>query len=275
MKKEKRDVPLRTADSQAGRLWQPKPSSLRAQAQLMRTETVETFELVKVEPKLLRKEKGERERQRHFGISSNLKNIIDADSDDENEMNDAAPIPMSSEMRDIMKSLHATGMPSKNESINKGHRMMVVLQCSVENETRPVPRPRPSWSMPQNVPFPHVFEKQFKVNPCLSWNILFTSARYEVLRMRRGLNRGPGPVGPFLKTFLFPTLLKSNSKSTHACLGTFYLLQLVEKCFQKAKFSDIYVESDEEVTSVIEFNDYVTFDKSLSIYETEAEDVVD
>ncbi|GFW60808.1 hypothetical protein TNCV_2672291 [Trichonephila clavipes] len=46
-----------------------KPSSLRAQAQLsetktetMRTETVETFELVKVEPKLLREEKGERER---------------------------------------------------------------------------------------------------------------------------------------------------------------------------------------------------------------------
>ncbi|GFX29238.1 hypothetical protein TNCV_3217721 [Trichonephila clavipes] len=39
-----------------------KPSSLRAQAQLMRTETVETFELVKVEPKLLREEKRERER---------------------------------------------------------------------------------------------------------------------------------------------------------------------------------------------------------------------
>ncbi|GFW58378.1 hypothetical protein TNCV_2635491 [Trichonephila clavipes] len=64
MKKEKREVPLRTAYSQAGRLWQPKPSSLRAQAQLSetKTETVETFELVKVEPKLLREEKGERER---------------------------------------------------------------------------------------------------------------------------------------------------------------------------------------------------------------------
>ncbi|GFX15419.1 retrovirus-related Pol polyprotein from transposon opus [Trichonephila clavipes] len=62
-KGKKEDVPLRTAYSQAGRLWQPKPSSLRAQAQLsetktetMRTETVETFELVKVEPKLLREE---------------------------------------------------------------------------------------------------------------------------------------------------------------------------------------------------------------------------
>ncbi|GFW14036.1 uncharacterized protein TNCV_3546251 [Trichonephila clavipes] len=48
-----------------------KQNSLRAQAQLsetktetMRTETVETFELVKVEPKLWREEKGERERAR-------------------------------------------------------------------------------------------------------------------------------------------------------------------------------------------------------------------
>ncbi|GFV52426.1 hypothetical protein TNCV_2771731 [Trichonephila clavipes] len=59
-------VPLRTAYSQAGRCgMQPKPSSLRAQAQLSetRTETVETFELVKVEPKLLREKKGERERR--------------------------------------------------------------------------------------------------------------------------------------------------------------------------------------------------------------------
>ncbi|GFV52743.1 hypothetical protein TNCV_2874141 [Trichonephila clavipes] len=40
MKKEKRDVPLRTAYSQAGRLWQPKPSSLRAQAQQIQTKTL-------------------------------------------------------------------------------------------------------------------------------------------------------------------------------------------------------------------------------------------
>ncbi|GFW78191.1 retrovirus-related Pol polyprotein from transposon 412 [Trichonephila clavipes] len=60
-KGKKEDVPLRTAYSQAGRCgMQPKAKySLRAQAQLsetktetMRTETVETFELVKVEPKL-------------------------------------------------------------------------------------------------------------------------------------------------------------------------------------------------------------------------------
>ncbi|GFY01948.1 hypothetical protein TNCV_5098091 [Trichonephila clavipes] len=65
MKKEKRDVPLRTADSQAGRCgMQPKAKhSLRAQAQLMRTETVETFELVKVEPKLLREKTAERTRE--------------------------------------------------------------------------------------------------------------------------------------------------------------------------------------------------------------------
>ncbi|GFX38462.1 hypothetical protein TNCV_2344351 [Trichonephila clavipes] len=58
-KGKKEYVPLRTADSQAGRCgMQPKAKhSLRAQAQLMRTETVETFELVKVEPKLLREEK--------------------------------------------------------------------------------------------------------------------------------------------------------------------------------------------------------------------------
>ncbi|GFW01997.1 hypothetical protein TNCV_1148771 [Trichonephila clavipes] len=58
-KGKKEYVPLRTAYSQAGRCgMQPKAKhSLRAQAQLMRTETVETFELVKVEPKLLREEK--------------------------------------------------------------------------------------------------------------------------------------------------------------------------------------------------------------------------
>ncbi|GFU01600.1 phosphatase and actin regulator 2 [Trichonephila clavipes] len=68
---EKREVPLRTAYSQAGRCgMQPKAKhSLRAQAQLsetktetMRTETVETFELVKVEQKLLRERRKENER---------------------------------------------------------------------------------------------------------------------------------------------------------------------------------------------------------------------
>ncbi|GFS64590.1 transposable element Tcb1 transposase [Trichonephila clavipes] len=64
-KRKKREVPLRTAYSQAGRsVMQPKAKhSLRAQAQLMRTETVETFELVKVEPKLLEERKKENERE--------------------------------------------------------------------------------------------------------------------------------------------------------------------------------------------------------------------
>ncbi|GFU34987.1 hypothetical protein TNCV_2992691 [Trichonephila clavipes] len=49
------EIPLRTAYGQNGRCgMQPKAKhSLRAQAQLMRTETVETFELVKVKQKLL------------------------------------------------------------------------------------------------------------------------------------------------------------------------------------------------------------------------------
>ncbi|GFW74607.1 DDE-1 domain-containing protein [Trichonephila clavipes] len=35
------------------------------------------------------------------------KNITDADSDDENEMNNAAPVPTESEMRNIMKSMRS------------------------------------------------------------------------------------------------------------------------------------------------------------------------
>ncbi|GFT09672.1 hypothetical protein TNCV_4948291 [Trichonephila clavipes] len=50
-KGKKEYVPLRTAYSQGGRLWHPAKRSLRAQAQLSETVT-ETFELVKVEPKL-------------------------------------------------------------------------------------------------------------------------------------------------------------------------------------------------------------------------------
>ncbi|GFV17930.1 hypothetical protein TNCV_3070521 [Trichonephila clavipes] len=61
------EIPLRTAYGQNGRCgMQPKAKhSLRAQAQLMRTETVETFELVKVKQKLLdiRAERKERTRE--------------------------------------------------------------------------------------------------------------------------------------------------------------------------------------------------------------------
>ncbi|GFU87178.1 hypothetical protein TNCV_4559641 [Trichonephila clavipes] len=59
------EIPLRTAYGQNGRCgMQPKAKhSLRAQAQLMRTETVETFELVKVKQKLL-DIRAEKERER-------------------------------------------------------------------------------------------------------------------------------------------------------------------------------------------------------------------
>ncbi|GFX29838.1 hypothetical protein TNCV_4749671 [Trichonephila clavipes] len=40
---------------------------------------------------------------RHFGVSLDAKNIIDADSNDENEMSNAAPVLRSSEMRTILK----------------------------------------------------------------------------------------------------------------------------------------------------------------------------
>ncbi|GFV32729.1 mariner transposase [Trichonephila clavipes] len=68
------EIPLRTAYGQAGRCdMQPKAKySLRAQAQLMRTETVETVELVKVKQKLrteLEREKKERESFKPFAQS--------------------------------------------------------------------------------------------------------------------------------------------------------------------------------------------------------------
>ncbi|GFW95002.1 hypothetical protein TNCV_1465001 [Trichonephila clavipes] len=80
------EIPLRTAYSQAGRCgMQPKAKhSLRAQAQLMRTETVETFELVKVKQKLLdiRAEKersNERERERHEQRAMNINRYTNAE----------------------------------------------------------------------------------------------------------------------------------------------------------------------------------------------------
>ncbi|GFU51739.1 uncharacterized protein TNCV_1202831 [Trichonephila clavipes] len=67
------EVPLRTAYGQNGRCgMQPKAKhSLRAQAQLMRTETVETFELVKVKQKLLDM-RAEKERRKNAREQLNL-----------------------------------------------------------------------------------------------------------------------------------------------------------------------------------------------------------
>ncbi|GFV48134.1 hypothetical protein TNCV_3554131 [Trichonephila clavipes] len=48
------------------------------------------------------------------------KNIMDADSDDENEMNNASPVPTSSQMCDIMKTmLNYLDAHSKGEMNNK------------------------------------------------------------------------------------------------------------------------------------------------------------
>ncbi|GFW84458.1 uncharacterized protein TNCV_3089751 [Trichonephila clavipes] len=44
-------------------------------------------------------------KQRDLELAKSSKNIIDAGSDDENEMNKAAPVPTSTEMRNIMKSM--------------------------------------------------------------------------------------------------------------------------------------------------------------------------
>ncbi|GFX24117.1 hypothetical protein TNCV_2436101 [Trichonephila clavipes] len=44
-------------------------------------------------------------RQRHFEVCSKLKYIIDAYSNVKNEMNNVAPVPTSSEMRNIMESM--------------------------------------------------------------------------------------------------------------------------------------------------------------------------
>ncbi|GFW51024.1 hypothetical protein TNCV_3593061 [Trichonephila clavipes] len=65
------EIPLRTAYGQNGRCgMQPKAKySLRAQAQLMRTETVETFELVKVKQKLLDIREKENARGARAGVT--------------------------------------------------------------------------------------------------------------------------------------------------------------------------------------------------------------
>ncbi|GFV73009.1 hypothetical protein TNCV_1734771 [Trichonephila clavipes] len=54
-----------------------------------------------------------------------LKEIIDADSDDENETNNAAPVPMLSEIRDILKS--------KRDSSGETNNKMDSIDQSVES----------------------------------------------------------------------------------------------------------------------------------------------
>ncbi|GFT46393.1 hypothetical protein TNCV_3127351 [Trichonephila clavipes] len=56
--------------------------------------------------------------QSHFGVCPKLKNIINADSIDENEMNNAGPVPTLSEMRDIMKSRYSYLDVHSNDEVN-------------------------------------------------------------------------------------------------------------------------------------------------------------
>ncbi|GFW35937.1 SCAN domain-containing protein 3 [Trichonephila clavipes] len=63
------------------------------------------------------------------------KNIIDAHSDDENEMNNAAPVPTSSEMRNIMKSMRSyLDTHSSGEMNNKMDNLMLKKQFKEKSE---------------------------------------------------------------------------------------------------------------------------------------------
>ncbi|GFW14115.1 hypothetical protein TNCV_3547041 [Trichonephila clavipes] len=76
-------------------------------------------------------------RQRHFGVCSKLKNIIDVDSDDENEINDAAPVPTSSDRNAEHHEKYQFGicqreLISNEEVLNTGTTLRsVVIQFKV------------------------------------------------------------------------------------------------------------------------------------------------
>ncbi|GFV69316.1 hypothetical protein TNCV_390121 [Trichonephila clavipes] len=54
------------------------------------------------------------------------KNIVEADSDNENEINNGAPVPMSSEMQNIMKSMRSYLDAHSNGEIN--NKMVDIYQ---------------------------------------------------------------------------------------------------------------------------------------------------
>ncbi|GFW92299.1 uncharacterized protein TNCV_3541851 [Trichonephila clavipes] len=56
--------------------------------------------------------------QRHFGVFPELKNIIDADFDDENVMTNAAPVPTPSKMRNFTKIMRSYLDTHSNEEMN-------------------------------------------------------------------------------------------------------------------------------------------------------------
>ncbi|GFU28444.1 hypothetical protein TNCV_1938321 [Trichonephila clavipes] len=76
-----------------------------------------------------------------FEFVHSSKHIVDADSDDENEIDDAAPIPTSFEMRNVMKSLHSyLDAHSKGETNNKQDDIEHVLDNLLQQhkETYPI-----------------------------------------------------------------------------------------------------------------------------------------
>ncbi|GFU51830.1 hypothetical protein TNCV_3733451 [Trichonephila clavipes] len=60
------------------------------------------------------------------------KHVIDADSDDENEMNNAAPVPISPEMRNIMKSIRSCLEAHSNMEMN--NITDDIEQCDAEKD---------------------------------------------------------------------------------------------------------------------------------------------
>ncbi|PRD32254.1 UNVERIFIED_CONTAM: hypothetical protein NCL1_21063 [Trichonephila clavipes] len=58
------------------------------------------------------------DRERDFGVCSKLKNIIDAGSNDENEMNNTTSFPMPFKMRNIVKSMRSYLDAHSNDEMN-------------------------------------------------------------------------------------------------------------------------------------------------------------
>ncbi|GFX20261.1 uncharacterized protein TNCV_1438201 [Trichonephila clavipes] len=75
--------------------------------------------------------------KRNFGIK-NSKDIIEAVFNDDNEMNNAAPVPMSSEIRNMIKNMRYSGtLPKKEAAVAERYRYRIVA-CLVTS-SRPVP----------------------------------------------------------------------------------------------------------------------------------------
>ncbi|GFT99366.1 hypothetical protein TNCV_76821 [Trichonephila clavipes] len=73
------------------------------------------------------------DRQRPFGGLSELKNIIEANCGDENEVNTVAPVPTSSEVSNIMTSMSSYLDAHSNAEMNlknRWHRNLMLIMMS-------------------------------------------------------------------------------------------------------------------------------------------------